>query len=490
MEEYYTLTSQETANLLKTDIKLGLSTQEANRRLKENGLNTLKAETGPNIATLFLHQFTNLLIIILLLAAFASFLLGDQIDAIMILTIVFLNTIIGFIQEYRAKEAIKHLKKFLTTSSSVTRDGRLLQIPSSQLIPGDIIHLEEGQKVPSDIRLLSTINLSTVESSLTGESTPITKQAEPLNKNLPLNDQKNMVFSGTIISSGKGTGIVIATGMQTELGKIASLVSQEEDITTPLQIKLARLGKFIAILILGIAVIIAILEIISGRTWVESAMSAISLAVAAIPEGLPAVVTISLALGAKRLLTRKALIRNLPSAETLGSTDFICVDKTGTLTAGKMSVSQIYCNGHFFFPDKNHQLHQEVEKLILTSLLANNAHRDGDNLVGDTTETALIETAEKYQLNHSQTITKYPRVIELPFTSHRKMITVAHQNGKGYFIASKGAPEAILEKTTRIFKNGKIETFSQKEKDEILKTNSRMAGQALRVLAFAYKEES
>ncbi|MBI2020865.1 calcium-translocating P-type ATPase, PMCA-type [Candidatus Daviesbacteria bacterium] len=481
MEKAFALDPQSIAEQLQTDLKNGLSTQEAQSRLQKYGANVLKEEKGKSPFLILLSQFSSFLIVILLFASAISFFLGEFIDAGMIMAIVILNAIVGFVQEYRVEKTIQQLKKLVTSNSLVYRDGQLQQIPSSNLVPGDLIILEEGQKVPADIRLVSVINLQTNEASLTGESTPVIKDFQTLSGEVIVAEQKNMLFSGTSVVSGKGTGIVISTGMQTEIGKIANLVSKEKEELTPMQQKLNKLGALIGKIVLVIAAIIGIEQIIFEQNIINAFLSAIALAVAAIPEGLPAVITISLALGTKRLLSQKALIRHLPSAETLGSTDVICADKTGTLTEGEMSVVEVFGD--------NKKLLMEV------GILASNARLSGDSprgeagkVVGDPTEAALIRGAYQNGINQNELITKYPRVQEIPFTSDRKMMTTILKNEGDYLITSKGATEVILSHCTKIEKNGQIIPLDETQRQEILKINDQMAGNALRVLAFAYQK--
>jgi len=346
MEKAFVKTPEEVGKELQTDFKNGLSSSLAKERLQKYGSNELKEKKGKNPLILFFSEFTDFLVLILIAAALVSFFLGEKIDAFMIIAIVLLNGIVGFIQEYRVEKAIQSLKKLVTSNTKLYRDGHLMQISSKELVPGDLVVLEEGQKVPADIRLTQSFSLTTIEAALTGESTPVSKITDSLKDEVSIADQKNMVFSGTVVSSGKGLGIVIYTGMNTEIGKIAKMVTNETDPVTPMQQKLDHLGSVIGKIVLAVATVVALEEIFFGeQNFIQALISAVALAVAAIPEGLPAVVTISLALGTRRLLKQNALIRNLPAAETLGSTDVICCDKTGTLTEGMMSVRKAYING-------------------------------------------------------------------------------------------------------------------------------------------------
>lgn len=463
MEKASNKTVEQAAQELQTDLKNGLSDQEAEKRLAQFGPNTLKDQKGKNPIIVFLSQFKSFLILILLAASVAAYFIGETIDTVMIIAIVLINGIIGFVQEYRVEKAIQHLKKLVISNVKIIREGSFLEIPSTRLVPGDLVQIEEGQKITADLRIIRSFNLHTIEAALTGESTPIAKITEALTGEIPVADQKNMLFSGTVISSGEGLGLVITTGMKTEIGKIAHLVTSQQETTTPIQKKLNRLGGIIGKVVLGVAVIVALEEILFGHEYIQAILSAIALAVAAIPEGLPAIITISLALGARRLLKQNALIRNLAAAETLGSTDIICTDKTGTLTEGVMSVRKI---------------HGDEGKILEAAVLASNARVSGEKILGDPTEAALVKIAREKGIDQSDLYKKYPRVTEIPFSADRKMMTTVNQDGRQYWITSKGATEVILSKCSNL---------SENQKQEILKINDRMAKEALRVLAFAEK---
>jgi P-type Ca2+ transporter type 2C len=491
----YLETAQAVALELQTDLKNGLALGEIKIRTQKYGPNVLKEKRGINPLVLFFSEFSDFLVLILIAAAVVSFFLGEKVDAFMIIAIVLINGLVGFIQEYRVEKAMQQLKKLVTSTTKVYREGSITQIPSSELVPGDLVVLEEGQKVPADIRIIQSYNLNTSEAALTGESTPVTKIIDPLQGELPVGDQKNMVFSGTIITAGEGLGIVINTGMNTEIGKIAKLVSSEVDPITPMQQKLDRLGAFIGKIVLVIATIVALEEYFFGQQkLIESLISAVALAVAAIPEGLPAVVTISLALGTRRLLKQKALIRNLPAAETLGSTDIICCDKTGTLTEGIMSVRKFYLDGQILDIEKIKTLETAMKRLLEMGILSSNARQShdstGSKIIGDTTEAALIQVATDRGVEQKELDNLYPRVLQVPFSSDRKMMTVVTQNQNQSFVVSKGATEAILNKCSQIELNGRIIQLTDTEKEQILAANEKMASQALRVLAFAYKTSS
>lgn len=487
MEQYYSLSSQDTISKLQTDPKSGLTTQEALTRLKKYGPNTLKNAKGKSIFSILLSQFTNYLTVILIAAAGFSYFFGDLVDAVMILVIVFINCLAGFIQEYRAEKAVSSLRKMVISKTFVVRNGTLLQIPSAEIVPGDLVQLEEGQKVPADIRVLSSINLFTIESALTGESMPVEKTIQVLPGELILADQKNMLFAGTIISCGKGTGIVVNTGMYTEIGRIAKMVSTEAKPITPMEKKLNDIAKKIGLVVLSLSILVAVGETLTGTGLIEAVISATALAIAAVPEGLPAVITISLALGARRLFKQNALIRNLPTAETLGSTDVICVDKTGTLTEGVMEVTQVYFDNKIHNIGENVPKNPELRKIFEIAVLASNAQKNSGGVIGDTTEAALILMADQHGVDQLKLIEKYPRVFEVPFNSERKMLTTISKDGSGSIVAAKGAAEAILNLCSYIEINGKKEVLTQGKKEEILKINDQMAMGALRVLGVAFK---
>jgi P-type Ca2+ transporter type 2C len=473
--ENYQQSALQIAQALQTDLKQGLTDEEARIRLQKYGPNILKATGGKNIFLIFLSQFTSFLIIILFIASAISFFLGETIDAILIMAIVVINGIVGFIQEVKVEKTIENLKKLINTDITIYRNGSLVKIPSSQLVPGDLIVLEEGQKVPADIRLSETYNLEVSEASLTGESTPVKKDSKELSGIVILAERINMLFSGTTVETGKGIGIVIGTGMNTEIGKIAHLVAKEPEVLTPMQVKLNNLGKTIGRIVLLIAIVIGIEQYLFGQNILNALISAIALAVAAIPEGLPAVVTISLALGTKRLLKQNSLIRNLAAAETLGSTDIVCSDKTGTLTEGTMKVTEVY---------------GDKEKVLTYGLLASNARKSGEDYIGDTTEIAIIRAAIEAGLDQETLLKTHPRVSEIPFSSLRKMMSVVVKSNDDNLLITKGALEVILSKCTRIEENGKVREINEKDKQTILKTQEGFAKKALRVLAIAYNTTS
>jgi len=496
--------------------KDGLTEKEAQARLKKYGYNEIKEAKKISPLIIFFRQFQSIVIYILIFALIISIFLGETVDAIVIGAIVVANAILGFVQEYKAEKSIEALKKLASLKATVLRDGKEKDIDAKFLVPGDIVKLETGDKIPADCRIYELINLQTLEAPLTGESTPVKKELKILAEKTPLADRINMSFSGTIVTSGKGRAIVTFTGMQTEIGKIAKLIEGVETQQTPLQKKLNALGKRIGVAVIIISIIVFLaqllkdpvvlghltsfefLEFLKGSR--EFFLTAIALAVAAIPEGLPAVVTIGLAIGIKRMVKRNALNRKLPSVETLGSTTVICTDKTGTLTKNEMTVRKIYTNGkiidvtgsgyetkgQFLFNNKKIDP-KELGLLLRIGSLNNDASFDKKNVVGDPTEAALLVSAAKSGIDYEQIRKKYSRKDEIPFTSERKIMTTMHNIDSSLVAYVKGAPEVVLKLCNSIYENGKIKKLTEKRKKEILEINTNFADNALRVLGFAFK---
>ena len=512
-KNFYALSREALFGILATG-EGGLGDDEASRRLKRYGPNKLSEKKKVSPLTIFINQFKNILIIILLVAAAFTFFVyafgehdrSDLIEGSLILAIVVMIAVLGFFQEYRAEKAIEALKKLLAFRAKVIRGGKQKEIDTIYLVPGDLVILEEGGKVPADIRLVDVANLRTSEASLTGESTPITKKTDALLGELAIADQKNMVFSGTAVASGRGKGIVVATGDKTQIGQIARFVAETEEGQTPIQKRLDRLGKILGLGTLAIssivfAVIVFFAEDLAHLTLFERILKAfiasVALAVAAIPEGLPAVVTISLAFGTQRMLKRNALVRKLNSMETLGSVDVICADKTGTLTTAEMTVREIYFDGGNYevsgegykgegaFLRAGNAVNPESFQLLLEiGLVCNNANFDDEGrLLGDPTEGALLVSAKKANIS-SQAV----RLYEEPFSSERKMMSVAAEERGAKRIYTKGAPEVVLSHCAKVIRNGSVVSLSSEDREAILKENARMAEKALRVLGFAYKD--
>ncbi len=485
---------------LKTTAK-GLSQTEADERLKKFGLNEIKEAKKISPLRILVEQFNSIVIWILIAATIISAFLKEYVDSVVILIILILIAVLGFVQEYRAERAIEALKKLASLKATVLRDGQKNEIDTKLLVPGDIIILETGDKIPSDSRLIEVFNLQTQEAALTGESQPVKKNTNELPEKTSIADMKNMVFSGTIVVSGRAKAVVVATGMQTEIGKIATLIQEVKPEPTHLQKKLDQLGKWLGIVTIVIAVIVFVVGLLVHEAQLlDMLIVAVSLAVAAIPEGLPAVVTISLALGTQRMLKRNALIRRLPSVETLGSVTVICTDKTGTLTVNEMTVKKLFVNariidatgagyetkGQFLYKNKPANI-DDIELLLRIGALNNNADLKDGNLIGDPTEGALIVSAAKSGLIKEELEIEYKRIDEIEFTSERKMMTTIHKHHGEKIAYVKGAPEVVLKLCNYIYINGKAKKLTEQEKKEILETNNEFADDALRVLGFAYK---
>jgi Ca2+-transporting ATPase len=509
-KEYYEKRVNAVFNELQTGRK-GLSGREAKKRLEQYGPNKIKEEKGISKFSIFLDQFKSFVVIILVIATVISFFIGEIVDAIVILIIVIFNAIFGFFQEYKAEKSIEALKKLTALKTVVVREGREKEIPSEDVVVGDIMVIGTGTKISADGRLIEAIELEVQEASLTGESVPVAKDSSVLKGHLPLGDQRNMVFSSTIVTRGKGKAVVARTGMQSEVGKVAKMIQETKEEQTPLQIKLDSLGKRLGILTIMICLIIFILEVYTMLPTAESLFSAvhdsfmvaIALAVAAIPEGLPAVVTISLALGVQRMVKRNALIRKMASVETLGSTDIICSDKTGTLTKNEMTIRKIYCNNKAVevtgsgYEPKGKFMHNgkvfnptEFELLFRLSVLCNDAEliREEEKwkIIGDPTEGSLLVSARKAAIIQSELSKLYPRIREIPFSSETKQMTTINKvNGKEIAYV-KGAPEVILNLCNKIYDNGKINPLTSKIRKKILQINENFTNDALRVLGFAY----
>ncbi len=451
----------------------GLSSAAAEERLAKTGPNQLQEGKKKNIAGILLSQFKDVMILILFAAAVISGFIGDITDTIVILIIVVLNGVIGFIQEYRAEKAMLALKKMSVADAKVFRDGNIHWLPSTQLVPGDVVLLEAGNAVPADIRISESLSLKIEEAALTGESNAVDKTSSELNnEDLPIGDRKNIAFKGTYVTYGRGKGVVVATGMQTELGRIAQML-QGREVLTPLQQRMAEFGKKLSLLVLFLCIVFFVSGWLRGEDLIKMALTSISLAVAAIPEALPAVITISLALAAKRMIRFNCLIRKLPAVETLGSVTYICTDKTGTLTKNKMYVEQVFVNGNLYQTnDLKPLLHDENVSLLLHAFALNNdVISDGNSFKGDPTEIALQETAAAENILPSS----WPRLSEIAFDAERKLMTTFHPY-KGKVISfTKGAPDILLQKCKDVDL-----TALDGQVDE-------MASKGLRVLGFAYR---
>ncbi len=489
--QWHCLSSEETLRELKTSRK-GLTSDEARKRLAVYGRNELEEKKKRTPLMMALDQFKDFLVIVLIIAAVIAGVVGKPTASLAILAIVILNAIIGFIQEYRAEEAMAALKRMAAPLATVVRDNVPVQVKAAELVPGDLVLLEAGQVVPADLRLVETANIQMDEAALTGESVPVEKHTKKLHDaHLPLGDRKNMAYLGTVVTYGRGSGVVVSTGMDTEMGTIATLLQEEEAAKTPLQQRFAVFGKRLAAAIFVICAIIFIAGLMRGEPVFLMLLTAISLAVAAIPEALPAVITITLAIGAKKLVKQNALIRRLPAVETLGSVTYICSDKTGTLTLNKMTVEEVYVDGRLAAAEElrgapSSAVGVSFATLLTAMSLSNDVKADaGGSVIGDPTEVALFTLAEESGFAKAEMEKKYSRLAELPFDSDRKLMTTFHAWNDGKVVSfTKGAVEVVLEQTERILTpQGETPSIPS----ELLCVSEQMAADGLRVLGFGMR---
>ncbi len=492
-EKWFNKSVQETEKQLETDVNAGLKSSELVARYEKYGHNELKAKQKKSILVKFLEQFKDFMIIILIIAAIVSGIVGIQegegiTDTIIILIVVVLNAIIGVAQENKAEKSLEALQKMSSHAAKVMRDGKLIVIPSKDLVPGDVVILETGDYIPADLRIVEAVNLKSQESAMTGESVPVEKSSDVISGEVELGDRKNMLFSSSLITYGRGKGIVVGTGMNTEVGKIAKMIDETDESQTPLQIKLNNLGKTLGIVALVLCAIIFVVGTLYGKEPVHMFMTAVSLAVAAIPEGLAAVSTIVLAIGVQRMVKRNAIVKKLPAVETLGCASVICSDKTGTLTQNKMTVKKIFVNSRTQNIDEIKDKSEELGYLVKSGMLCNDTKIAEDGkLTGDPTETALVDMG--FTLGYEgYTIENYPREFEIPFDSDRKLMSTVHKTEDGqYIVYTKGGVDELLKCCNRYSENGEIKSDLEDYKSLILSTNKSMAEKALRVLAFGYK---
>ena len=469
----------------------GLSSQEAASRLEKYGANTLQEGKKKSLLEKFVDQFKDFMILVLLVAAVVSMFAHqgepDPTDAIIILAVVLLNAVLGVFQESKAEEAIEALKKMASPVASVLRDGHVEHIKGEDIVVGDVVILEAGDVVPADMRLFEVNTVKIEESALTGESVPVDKDLViPSGDEVGIGDRTNMAFSSTNVTYGRAVGVVTSTGMNTEVGKIANMLANTEESKTPLQENQDALGKWLTIMILVIAVIIFVVGMLRGNEWTHMLLTAIAIAVAAIPEGLPAISTIILALGTQKMAQRNALVRKLPAVETLGGVEIICSDKTGTLTLNQMTVEKMV------YDNEIHDASEEISKdniALRVMNLANDTKISQDNsLLGDPTETAMVQYGLDKNYDVREELVNIPRIAEVPFDSTRKLMTTIHQLEDGkYLVATKGAPDMLLDRVTKIEKHGEVSAFTEDDRTTLMKLNKEMATQALRVLAMAYK---
>ena len=513
INQYYLKTALEVEKELNTSLKVGLSSSEVKQRLEKIGPNQLKEGKKRTVWHMLIDQFKDVLIIILLASAVISVLLGEVTDAIVIGIIVILNAILSVLQEYRAEKSLDALKKMTVPETLVMRDGKQKKIKSTQLVPGDLVLLESGDRIPADLRLVEVTDLSIQEAILTGESEPAEKTNREIvsKEEIPLGDRLNIAYMGTTVIAGRGRGIVVATGMDTEMGQIASMLQEQKKELTPLQKKLNQVGKNLGIIILFVIAIVVLLGCLRGIPFFDMFLTGISLAVAAVPEGLPAVVTIVLALGVQQMIKKNAIIRRLPAVETLGATTVICSDKTGTLTQNQMTVQKLVLvdreievegvgyqpfgqfrqNNQYIQPSDD----QAISLLLKAATLCNNSYlkQNEENnqweIIGDPTEGALVVVAAKAGYQKEGLENEYPRLRELPFDSERKRMSTVHRTPEGNEILFvKGAPDQIIERCSSFRSNSKEKAWSQSLKGKIAEQNKKLASEALRVLAVAYRE--
>ncbi len=495
-QAWHTLSTEDVAHLLETNPQTGLSKTQVTERIARYGPNTLNEKHGRSAWHILFDQLANFMVIVLIGAAVISSIVGDVQDTIVIIVIVILNTVIGFIQEYRAQRAMTALRQMAEAKARVLRDSTVQIVNASELVPGDVVLLEAGNVVPADVRLSEAAQLRIDESALTGESIAVEKQIHPLSAaDVPLGDKICLAYKGTVVTYGRGRGLVIATGMQSELGKIASLLSQDSKSKTPLQKRMVSLGRWLALAALAICLLVFVIGILRGEPLLPMFMTSISLAVAAIPEALPAVVTISLAIGAHRMIKQHALIRQLPAVETLGSVTYICSDKTGTLTQNKMHVTTLYADGivadieQFKGPENTNAFIKSKNgpwPILFQALALNNdAHQDNHGRVqGEPTEAALLRAAQEAGWLKTELEKLTPRLKELAFDSERKRMTTFHRAEDSVIAYTKGSPETLLTQCTRILTSSGENPIGQAA---LLQQAEVMAANGLRVLAIAYR---
>lgn len=496
-DDYFSLPVQEVVENLGTDTEKGLSEEEVLKRRERFGFNEFQKTRHKSLFVKFLNQFKSFMILVLLAAAAISgvvnYMHGEGFtDAIIILVIVILNAVIGVFQEAKAEKSLEALEKLSSPHSKVIRSSNLIVVDSRELVPGDVVILETGDAVPADVRLTEAVNLKIQEAALTGESVPTEKNTDAVSPQSTIGDRFDMAYSSTSVTYGRGKGVVTATGMASEVGKIASMIQSVGDTKTPMQVRLDKLGKILAIAALSICVVIFVVGVIYGRPLLDMFMTAVALAAAAIPEGLPAVSTIVLAVGVQRLVKKNAIVRKLPSVETLGSTQVICSDKTGTLTQNRMTVVRMYSDLQgedvSAMDETSFRKYEDVARI---SILANDAILTNENgrwkTTGDPTETAMIDLGLEHGLVKTDLDSQMPRIAEIPFDSERKMMTTVHKDKDGLFVAVKGGLDEVLECCNRIEDDGQVRPLTAVERGKFSEANLQMAGNALRVLAVAMK---
>ena len=500
MKEAYQQSIENLYNLLNSS-ESGISEKEAKSRLEKYGKNVIEEKKNFEPIKVFLSQFNSFLIYILLIAAAISFFIGHSLDGFVISAIVLLNAFIGFFQQFKAEKAISNLKKLIVPMSTVIRENTVKEIPSSELVPGDIIVLEAGDKISADARIIESENAATIEAVLTGESLPISKEKTTLNSRAPISERKNMLFTGTSFVRGTAKALVTGTGKETVFGQIAQGLQEIKVSKTPMQKRLDRFSKQIGFIILGIVFIIAALGFLEKFDLVEMFLTSVALAVSAIPEGLPAVLTIGFAISSLLMSKKNVVVRRLPAVESLGSVTVICTDKTGTLTEEKMTIEEMYASGEFYEKEGKSVMQEnkkidlkkqkELSHLIKTSILCNNSRYELEGgkyrLMGDPTETALLENSLDLGFDKKLLIEQNPSIKKIEFDSKRKMMSVLRDTGKNNTLYTKGAIQKVIEKSAFELVNGQVRRLGRKRKEEILLEAEKMESKALRVLAFAYK---
>ena len=492
----------------QTDSKRGLTSQDAEKRLEKYGPNVIESSNKKSLIKKIIEQIADPMVILLIAAAIVSAFTGDAIECAIIIAIVVINAIMSIIQEGKAEDSVAALQKMSSPEATVIRDGSRKHIKAEDLVPGDIVVIETGDIIPADMRLLESSNLKIDESSLTGESVAVEKDSSAeYTEEVGIGDRENFAYSSSIVTYGHGIGLVTATGSETEMGKIATSLESVEEKETPLQKQLKKLSKVLAVLVVIVCIAVFALDYFRGdNDLLENFMIAVSLAVAAIPEGLTAVVTIVLSIGMNRMSEKKAIVKNLLSVETLGSTTTICSDKTGTLTQNEMTITRVYTNGVQFEVEGSGYKPEgdirnsskevitddgQINLLMTIASLCNDANliREGEEykITGDPTEGAMLTFSEKWNINQEDLNDKYPRLAEIPFDSTRKMMTTFHEMDDKYYAFTKGAPDIIMKNSSKIIIDGELRDFDQKLRDEYAEKNNDLASQALRVMAYAFR---
>ncbi|SHI90024.1 cation-translocating P-type ATPase [Lutispora thermophila] len=490
---WFSKSQDEVLRELNVDLSVGLSSEEAKLRLEKYGQNKLKGKPKKSIFSLFLEQLQDMLIYVLLGATAITIAIGEYADAIIILLVVILNAVIGVVQEYKAEKAIEALQKMTTPKCLVRRDGEVKEITSEELVPGDIVIIDAGRYIPADLRLIDSANLQIEESALTGESVPVNKNANDIYEDpkTPIGDRSNMAFMSTLATYGRGEGVVVSTAMETEIGKIAKILDEDDDEMTPLQKRLDELGRTLGFLAIGVCALIFVIALFQKRDLFEMFLTAISLAVAAIPEGLAAIVAIVLALGVTRMSKINAIVKKLPAVETLGSVNIICSDKTGTLTQNKMTVVKYYTfNNLKDLPanETNFSANEDETQLIKSFVLCSDATYENGQSTGDPTEVALVVMGDRFKITKKELNGKHKRAGENPFDSDRKLMSTLNVEGSKYRVHTKGAIDNILNISTKALVDGKIVPLTEDMKAKYLEVAEEMSNNALRVLGVAFKD--